>query len=242
MSCESVGRKLFLLGGSSWNHDPMDEVYGYDALTNAWEKVSSMPTPRCYFVTATVGDKLYTIEGDVMSPVVFQSWDAYDTTADKWVSLEDTRVGSYIRKVVAVDDRIHTIHSKQQGTHYAGIYDTVSRSWTFDPASDMAFCWRGPTTVVDGSPYMLDEGLGMKLSKWQNGHWAPVGRLSSLVTEPQCELAAVGRRIFVVGKGLRTVMVDVDVAAEGGRMFVSSPPMPGLDDDLTVISCKTIAM
>ena len=50
MSFETVGNKLFVLGGCSWREDATDEVFYYDAYTNAWGQAASMPTPRYLFI------------------------------------------------------------------------------------------------------------------------------------------------------------------------------------------------
>ena len=77
--------------------------------------------------------------------------------------------------------------------------------------------------------------------KKETREWVPFGRLSSLLTRPPCRLVAIGKSIFVVGKGLSTVMLDIGNAGNAeGVMLSSSIPKLVSDDD--VISCKCLAI
>ncbi|KAL6290276.1 hypothetical protein ACE6H2_007786 [Prunus campanulata] len=91
----------------------------------------------------------------------------------------------------------------------------VPRNGTWQHAdADMVAGWRGPAVVVDGTLYVLDQSSGTRLIIWQkeSREWIPVGRLSSLLTRPPCQLVAIGKKFYVVGKGLSTVMFDVENA------------------------------
>lgn len=46
MAFETIGKKLYFLGGCGWSEDATDEVYCYDVAMNAWSEAPSMSTAR----------------------------------------------------------------------------------------------------------------------------------------------------------------------------------------------------
>lgn len=78
---------------------------------------------------------------------------------------------------------------------------------------------------------------------WQKDHreWITVRRLSTLLTRPPCRLVAVGKKMFVIGKGLSTVMFDVQDIYHVDRVLLSSS-VPGVISLNDVISCKSLAI
>lgn len=46
MSFEALGKKLYLLGGCSWEKDYADDVYCYDPSAEKWKEAARMPTAR----------------------------------------------------------------------------------------------------------------------------------------------------------------------------------------------------
>ncbi|KAI5345599.1 hypothetical protein L3X38_013476 [Prunus dulcis] len=107
----------------------------------------------------------------------------------------------------------------------------------------MVACWQGPAVVVDGTLYVLNQSSGTRLMMRQkeSREWIPIGRLSSLLTRPPCQLVAIGKKFYIVGKGLSIVMFDVENAGNmEGVMVSSSIPKLNFDDD--VISCKCLSI
>ena len=125
---------------------------------------------------------------------------------------------------------------------YAVVYEPSSGTWQHADA-DMVSGWRGPAVVVDGTLYVLDQSSGTRLMMWQKEtrQWLPVGRLSTLRTRPPCQMVAIGTTIFVVGKGLSTVVIDVGNAGNMGGVMMSSTISKITSDD-DVISCKCLAI
>ena len=125
---------------------------------------------------------------------------------------------------------------------YAVVYEPSSGTWQHADA-DMVSGWRGPAVVVDGTLYVLDQSSGTRLIMWQKEtrEWLPVGRLSTLRTRPPCQMVAIGTTIFVVGKGLSTVVIDVGNAGNMGGVMMSSTISKITSDD-DVISCKCLAI
>lgn len=125
---------------------------------------------------------------------------------------------------------------------YAVVYEPSSGTWQHADA-DMVSGWRGPAVVIDGTLYVLDQSSGTRLMMWrkETREWIPIGRLSSLLTRPPCQLVAIGKSIYVVGKGLSTVMFDVEKAGNMEGVIVSTS-IPKLNSDDDVISCKCLSI
>ncbi|RRT42002.1 hypothetical protein BHE74_00040080 [Ensete ventricosum] len=244
MSVEALGKKLYLLGGCSWQEDATDEVYCYDASANKWDVASSMPTARCFFVSASLDDKLYISSGLGLRSTAPNSWDIYHSDSDSWISHKNPLHNHDIIKLIALEGKLCTIHKSWDGFFaYAGIYDPASATWQ-GIDNEIALSTYGPTVVVEGVLYMLQETSGMRLMKWQEERkkWVAIGRLSSHLTRPPCHLVAIGRSIYVIGQRLSTVVIDVDEAAKVEGLMVSSSFSPRFDCDHTIISCNTITI
>ncbi|XP_047080836.1 F-box/kelch-repeat protein SKIP4-like [Lolium rigidum] len=245
ISIEALDRRLFLLGGCSWLKDANDEVYCYDASSNSWSKAAPMPTARCYFVSAALKDKLYVTGGLGLTDKSPNSWDIYDKATESWFAHKNPMLTPDIVKFVALGGELVTIHKAAWNKMYfAGIYNPVDQTWR-GTANEIALCWSGPTVVLDdGTLYMLDQSLGTKLMMWLNEtkEWVMLGRLSDKLTRPPCDLVAIGRKIYVIGRGLSTVTVDVDTAARVDGFLVSTSTGPLMEHDFPPERCRVITI
>lgn len=241
---EALGKKLYLLGGCTWQIDATNEVHCYDASKNKWEVAAPMPTARCYFVSASLNNKLYVTSGHGSNSDSPNSWNIYDSSSDNWSSHKNPMLTPDIVKFIALDGKLYTIHRTWNGLLFAGVYDPSYGRWQ-GMKNEIALCSSGPTVVVDGNLYMLDETKGTRLMMWQkeNEDWVALGRLSHGLTRPPCQLIAIGRSIGIIGQGLSTVVVDVDKAAKVGGMLVCSSFSPNFDCEChSIISCKIITI
>ncbi|KAL6629300.1 hypothetical protein ACP70R_029065 [Stipagrostis hirtigluma subsp. patula] len=242
ISIEALDRKLFLLGGCSWQNDPSDEVYCYDPSSNRWNIAAPMPTARCYFVSASLNDRLYVTGGLGLTDKSPNSWDIYDPVSNSWSAHKNPMLTPDIVKFVALDEELVTIHKAAWNRMYfAGIYDPLDRTWR-GTENEIALCCSNPTVVVDGALYMLEQTIGTKLMKWQQDtkEWVTLGRLSDKVTRPPCELVAIGRKIYVIGRGLSIVTIDIDIAARVDGFLVTSSSGPLVEQDLSPEKCRVI--
>ncbi|XP_061373575.1 F-box/kelch-repeat protein SKIP4 [Gastrolobium bilobum] len=244
MGFEALGCKLFLLGGCGWSEDATDEVYSYNAAIDSWVKAASLSTARCYFACEVLDEKLYAIGGIGSNSSDPHSWDTFDPWTNGWTSHRDPNIFPDIEDSVVMDGKIYIRRTKSPGTPhvYAVVYEPSSGTWQHADA-DMVSGWRGPAVVVDGILYVLDQSSGTRLMMWhkERREWIPVGKLSPLLTRPPCKLVAVGKSIFVVGKGLSTVVVHVGDLGNGGGVMLGSS-IPKLISDYNVISCKCLAI
>lgn len=245
MAFEGLGNKVYLLGGCGWSEDATDEVYCYDASMNTWSEAAPLSTARCYFACEVLDEKIYAIGGLGSESSDPRSWDSYDPHTNTWRSHSDPNIVPEIEDSIVMDGKIYIrCGISAISSHvYAVVYEPSSGTWQHADA-DLVSGWRGPAVVIDGTLYVLDQSSGTKLMMWRKDvrEWVAVGRLSPLLTRPPCRLVAIGKSIFVIGKGLSTVVFDIgDVGKIGGVMVSSSIPRLGSDDD-DVISCKCLAI
>ncbi|KAI4355059.1 hypothetical protein L6164_003872 [Bauhinia variegata] len=240
MAFEVLGKKVFLLGGCGWSEDATNEVFSYDASMNSWVEATPLSTARSYFACEVLDGKIYAIGGLGSNSSDPHSWDTYDPQINSWISHSDPNIVPEIEDSVVMDGKIYIRCGASSVTShvYSVVYEPSSGTWQHaDP--DMVSGWRGPAVVVDGILYVLDQSLGTRLMMWQKDRrrWVPVGKLSPKLTRPPCRLVAIGKSIFVVGKGLSTVVIDVGDVGNMGRIMVGSS-IPKLISDDDVISCK----
>ncbi|KAL6981955.1 hypothetical protein U1Q18_023576 [Sarracenia purpurea var. burkii] len=244
MSFEVLGNKIYLLGGCGWVEDATSEVYCYDAAMSAWNKASPLSTARCYFACEVLDEKIYVIGGLGSNSSDPHSWDTFDRRTNSWISQSDLNVIPDIEDSFVLDEKIYIrCGTSAVSSHvYAVVYDPSSGTWQHADA-DMASGWRGPAVVVDGTLYVLDQSSGTRLMMWQKDRkeWVAVGRLSPLLTRPPCRLVAIEKSIFVIGKGLSTVVLNVGNAGNVGGVMVSSSVTKLTSDD-DVIGCKCLAI
>lgn len=244
MGFEVLGKKVYLLGGCGWCEDATDEVYYYDASLNTWSEAAPLSTARCYFACEVLDEKIYSIGGLGSNSSDPHSWDIYDPLTNSWMFHSDPNIVPEIEDSVVMDGKIYIrCGSSAVTSHvYAVVYEPSSGTWQHADA-DMVSGWRGPAAVIDGTLYVLDQSSGTRLMMWQKEtrEWILIGRLSSLLTRPPCQLVAIGKNIYVVGKGLSTVMFDVENAGNMEGMIVSSS-IPKLNSDDDVISCKCLSI
>ena len=79
------------------------------------------------------------------------------------------------------------------------------------------------------------------MSLKERREWIPVGRLLPSNARPPFQLVAVGKSIFIVGRVLSTVVVDVGDLGNEDQMIVGSA-IPGLLFDVNVISVKCLSI
>eukprot|EP00252_Welwitschia_mirabilis_P001305 TRINITY_DN11191_c0_g2_i1.p1 TRINITY_DN11191_c0_g2~~TRINITY_DN11191_c0_g2_i1.p1 ORF type:complete len:255 (+),score=47.36 TRINITY_DN11191_c0_g2_i1:30-767(+) len=244
MAFEVLGRKLYLLGGCGWTEEVTNEVYCYDPLANKWETVAGMVKARCHFACASYNGHLYAI-GGLGENGSLTSCETYDPEANKWTCNEDPNIIPDIGEALAFDSRIYIRHIS---THlipdpYAAQYDLKDDKWSIVD-NEMAINWLGPAILVGNDVYMLDQTAGgiklMKLDK-ENNSWMFLGRLHPSFIRMPCRLAAIGNVLYVIGRGLQTLVVDMDNIRLEPPVIVTSK-IEGLGSpDAVTISCRSIA-
>lgn len=244
MAFEAIAKKLYILGGCSWSEDATDEVYCYDVAMNTWSEAASMSSARCYFGCESMDGKIYAIGGYGLGTSDPHSWDTYNSSTNSWESRSDPNIILDIEDSMVMDGKIY-IRSRTSTIPphvYMAVYNPLSDKWKQIDA-DLASGWRGPIVAVDDTLYVLDQSLGTKLMTWNKNsrEWGLTCRLSPLLPRPPCQMVAIGRKIFIIGKGLSTVVLDIDNVGNADGMIAStSIPVFSSDDD--VISCKCVSI
>lgn len=254
MACAALGKKLYLLGG----FDVVactNEVYCYDASTNKWEEAAPLSIARCSCVSEALNGRLYAIGGMGSDYSSLFSFESYDPDFNSW-TLHSGPTIDVVQESAALDGKIFVrcswnyfmsyelpnILSNEEALEIVA-YDPLIDTWQDINDKHMATGWRGPAVVVDGTLYVLDQNLGTKLMMWREDskEWVVVGKLSMYLSRPPCHLVAVGKSIFVIGKELSTVIVDLDTAAnvDGVMVCHSIPKIDGISD---VIGCKALSI
>jgi len=197
---------------------------------------------RGFFLSAAVGNKIYVTTGLGLGSGL-KAWDIYDSQFNSWSSETNPMPIVDLVKSTSSDGKIYTFHKTWDNSRYARAYDPLSRKWE-DVCNEIVLCHCGPTVIIDGTLYMLDETSGTRLMMWQKEteDWVPLGRLALQLTRPPCQLTAIGRSIFVIGKGLSTVVIDVDKASNARGVLVTSSFAPHLGNSFDVVGCRTIAI
>lgn len=189
-------------------------------------------------------DKIYAIGGLGSRSSDPNSWDTYDSLTNTWKSRADPNIVPNIEESVVLDGKIYIrCGLSAVSSHvYVVVYEPSNGTWQHADV-DLVLGWRGPALVICGTLYVLDQSSGTKLMMWQKDsrEWVSVGRLSPLLTRPPCRLIAIGKSIFIVGKGLSTVVLDLERAVNKDGVLVSSS-IPKLASDECVISCKSVAI
>ncbi|KAK6804532.1 hypothetical protein RDI58_002316 [Solanum bulbocastanum] len=241
---EVLGKKLFLFGGCGWIEDATNEVYCYDAAMNKWNQATSLVVPRCYCVSEVLDEKIYAIGGIGPNSNNLPSWETYNTETTSWTLHENPNIFPDIEDSIVLGGKIYIrgVSSLLPSLVSAFVYEPSSSTWQ-PAASELVSGWYGPAVVVDGTLYVLDQSSGTRLMMWQNDirEWVAVGRLSPLLTKPPCRLVAVGNNIFIIGKGLSTVVFNVENARNMDGVLVSTSIPKSISDD-DVISCKAITI
>ncbi|GFP93001.1 F-box/kelch-repeat protein skip4 [Phtheirospermum japonicum] len=192
---EVLGKKVYLFGGCGWIEDASDEVYCYDASVNTWAR-------------AALDDKIYAIGGLGSKSSNPHSWDIYNGPMNLWTSHVDPNVIPDIEDSMVLDGKIYI---------RCGISP-------YPPMCTPLYTSRpGPAVVIDGNLYVLDQTSGVRLMTWRKDvrELTAVRRLSTHLVRPPCRVVAIGKKIFVVGKGLGTVVFDVENAGYVGGVLVS---------------------
>ncbi|CAM6125481.1 unnamed protein product [Calypogeia fissa] len=244
VTSEVLDKQLFVLGGLKKYQSPTSEVVKYDPVTNQWIEVANMETARCYFVCAAFDGQLYAVGGMGTHTGVPSSWEVYDSATKRWSSFEDQNIVQDLGEYLVFDRKLYIRHicpSNQPSD--TAVFDPAQNSWA-PVYNEMTKNWVGPTASAGDDMYMLDQTYGVKLMVLDKGTftWKSLGRLAPISVQPPCGLAVVRRNLYLVGKGLRTTVIDMDRADDSGGFLVTSSFTGPINPDNMALSCHVIEM
>ncbi|MCO5592176.1 hypothetical protein L7F22_046172 [Adiantum nelumboides] len=244
MACEALDGQLFLMGGCEKDENPTNEVHLFDSYQHKWKEVACMGAARCHLASGALDGKIYAIGGMGATSGALTSWEIFDPEKSQWSLHDDPSIIQDLGESLVMDGKIYVRHiSPTDGLSiYAAQYDPVSKVWTLLD-DEMTRRWYGPAVVLGRDAYMLDQTFGVKLLTLDKANkcWDAVGRISPLLIRTPCRLAVVGSTLFIVGRGLKVLAIDMEKSWKSTGLLVTSSIM-GLQTraNNVVVCCKTI--
>lgn len=199
---------------------------------------------RFRFSCETVNGKLYVIGGKNDRRTNQIVWEIFDPNTNKWTTRSEPLKVVPTHHSFAHDGKMYVRCTKIGGAPEKEVLmlnPATSNRW--EPVEgNMVNGWVGPIVVVNGTLYMLDQGLGLKMMMWSEEaqDWVALGRLSTHRIHPPCFLAAAGAKIYVISSSLHTVVIDVSNLGNVPGTLVSSY-IAGLSG-VEVLCCGTVSL
>lgn len=244
MACEVLDGQLYFIGGCGKFEDPTNEVHVFDAFQQRWKELAHMDVARCYLASGALDGKVYAIGGTGATSGALTSWEIFDAQANQWFSYDDPSIVQDLGESLVMDGKIYVRHISPTDdlSLYAATYDPISKIWALLD-DEMTRRWYGPAVVLGEDTYMLDQTFGVKLLALDKARkcWDFVGRISPLLIRTPCRMAVVGSTLFVVGRGLKVLALDMKNTWKSTGLLVTSSIM-GAESraNNVVVCCKTI--
>lgn len=217
------GNVLYVIGGFV-NGFPTDAFRSYDATTNTWSTLASLPVATESPVAVYYKNKIYLADG--YGPASQNLLRIYDVATNAWAEglARPGVIDSYGSAIGAYNDKIYLVGGGSSGsTPLVSVYDIATSSWSSGPLPPQPFYFGGYTQI--GSFLYLVGGF------------SPTAYVNSTVTmrfdlatgtwttgpafTPQrgdFALAAAGTKLFAMGGD-----------ADGGDYFNASAEVDELD-------------
>ncbi len=138
----------------------LDLVEAYDPVSNSWETLAPMPSPRAYFSACVANGKIYAIGGIHQFPFLgLTSIFEYDPLSDTWEEKQSLSAGRYLPCTCVINEKIFCIGGNPtdlaaSGSTAVEVYDPAIDS--VYPAVSMEFArYAASSAVIDGKMYIL---------------------------------------------------------------------------------------
>jgi len=134
---ERVGKKIYVFGGQDRNRNVFDSMECFDLETETWESdggnLPSMPSPRCWFGSAVVGNTIYVVGG--MNDKQYKSVSSvmsFDTSSKTWKTLPSMEAKRRDCAVAVVDHFVVAMGGSDHSLALLTIevYDSKRRAWS----------------------------------------------------------------------------------------------------------------
>jgi hypothetical protein len=134
ISAKTTTGYLFSIGGLTISNT-VSESYKYNANTNTWSMIATMPSGangRRNAATAIVGTSLYAIGGTDISDVDHPDVYKYDIPTNAWTTVAPLAVTNSWGKAVARNNLIYLVGGIESGLSASTVhvYDVVANTWT----------------------------------------------------------------------------------------------------------------
>lgn len=161
----AVGRKIYILGGTTNSSDYYASNFEYDPVSNSWATRAAMPNGRFGLAAAAVAGRVYAI-GGIKTTVVQSANEAYDPVSNTWTPAGTLRGIPTPREglVLAVAaGKIYAIGGQDAGGTVYGkveVYDPGSDTWDIS-APPMSPARRGAAAAVLGNKIYVTGGYNI---------------------------------------------------------------------------------
>jgi len=135
--------RIFCIGGVLFETAPLEEsgaekyvsldaTMTLDFQTKGWTECASMPTTRCFFASAAIGDKIYVFGGraSYQAGTTLNTALVYDTEKDAWNSIAPLPRPSYNARAVSYEDSVYLLGGVDEYGH------AMDAAYRYDPASN----------------------------------------------------------------------------------------------------------
>ncbi|MEU8255953.1 S8 family serine peptidase [Micromonospora inaquosa] len=126
-----LGDKMYVVGGTSVEGEPLRTVYVYDPARDSWARVADLPQPASGAAVATLGGRIYLVGGCIDTcPAKGITVYRYDPGTDAWTRLADYPVRVDAQGCAGVAEQV-ICAGGFDGEHSGA----VAATFRFDPAT-----------------------------------------------------------------------------------------------------------
>ncbi|MCR9143970.1 MAG: DUF6519 domain-containing protein [bacterium] len=203
----AVNGRFYLFGGQATQGASVtfnDDSFVYDPITDAWNTIAPITTPRGNGVAAHVNGKIYVMTGAINGGASDLN-EEYDPLNDSWTTRAPVPTARYNTGVAVLDGLIYLIGAQQPADGMkVDAYDPVADSWTnvatvpTPRASPMCAAFDGKIYVIGGALSNTSVNTGVVEifdpagPGWTTGATMPTARSSAAIS-------VVGGLIVVAG-------------------------------------------
>ncbi|XP_013112381.2 kelch-like protein 26 [Stomoxys calcitrans] len=137
-----LGDKLYISGGID-RHMVLPSLWCFDTVTEKWNKLCQMPTPRADHILIAMDGHIYACGGwyehsITETRVLAETIDVYDIETDTWSTESTNPMPKYYTGVAAVKKRIYFIGGLlssatiNRATSSVQCYDLETKQWSFN--------------------------------------------------------------------------------------------------------------
>ncbi|MBT0158627.1 hypothetical protein G4O51_01430 [Candidatus Bathyarchaeota archaeon A05DMB-2] len=175
-------------GPESWNWKTEYYDVGanevYDPVTDTWQTMASLPTPRFSVATNIVDGKIYVIGGHTMTDLgrTFNLNEVYDPATDTWTTKAPAPYNVPSPASAVIDGKIYVLGEDPNADwrNVILIYDPATDSWSIGDATPVGHAATAAATVGVKAPkriYFFDENrtdiYNPATGTWTTGAAAP---------------------------------------------------------------------
>ncbi len=125
----AIGRKIYVIGGTSRSVNVYATVEAYDIIRRSWTKCADLLVPRNRLAAVALGGKIYAL-GGMDAKGNSSAVEEYDPTLDRWIKRKDMPSPRHGHSAVVFDNKILVLGGEGEGF---GKLTTVEE---YDPKTD----------------------------------------------------------------------------------------------------------